>query len=393
MEFLKERGIAVIGCAQTKLVRRSGFSAQELAGQAFEQLMRQVPVQRERIDGFACTLAMSEAGNPLWSHLLIEGLGLDVKWCQATDIGGASNIGNIARAAMAIQAGVCEMVLCISADGVSSNDRSHQVGHRTEFCDPVGWAGPLTGFGLLSDLYRQRHGYPDHALARLAVTQRDNALLNPNASSVFNQALTERDYLDSRVVADPLRLLDCVMRVDGATAVLVTRTSIARELGIDNVVHPIAYRESNNFDPTEKSGDMLLSGFSQAGPQALRDAGMAPAQVRMFQPYDDFLIAILLQLEQIGFCATGQGGDFVLDTDVSRAGTLPINTGGGQISCGQPGLAGGSVNLFETLTQLLGRAGERQVAHAHNAMVTGIGIIPYARTWAASNVMIMERAQ
>jgi acetyl-CoA acetyltransferase len=95
-------------------------------------------------------------------------------------------------------------------------------------------------------------------------------------------------------------------------------------------------------------------------------------------------------LEQIGFCGRGEGSRFLLDTDISFKGRLPINTGGGQISAGQPGLAGGGLYLTVAVRQLKGEGGERQVAKATNAMVTGIGVIPYARNWGSSSVLILE---
>jgi acetyl-CoA acetyltransferase len=110
----------------------------------------------------------------------------------------------------------------------------------------------------------------------------------------------------------------------------------------------------------------------------------------MFQPYDDFIIAVMLQMENIGFCERGQGCAYVMDTDLTHTGNLPLNTSGGQISAGQAGLAGGGTNLVEAVRQLMGEAGERQVAGASNAMVTGIGAIPYLRNWSCSTVMILE---
>ena len=117
---------------------------------------------------------------------------------------------------------------------------------------------------------------------------------------------------------------------------------------------------------------------------------MGTDDLDMFHPYDDFLIAVMLQMEQIGFCGRGEGGDFLLDTDLSPTGALPTNTGGGQISMGQPGLGGGGVNLTEALRQLMNEAGERQVPGAKNALVTGIGVIPYFRNWGSSTAMILE---
>jgi len=392
--MLDSRAIAIVGYAETRLVRRSGRSALSLAGEAVDRLLERTGVERSRIDGLATTLAMSEAGNPFYSSLVAEGLGLSVSWCQATDIGGASAGGNIIRAGMAIEAGLCDIVLCLAADAVSTQDRSMQSGHRTEYADPAGYAGPLSAFALLSSVYDHRHGLPHQALARLAVTQRNGALLNDNACEVLRKPLTEQAYLDSRVVSDPLRILDCVMRCDGASAVLVMSTRRAREMGFEKLVHPIAYAERINFDPREeRDADILQSGFTDVAPRAFQAAGMKPSDMQMLHWYDDFLIALILQLEQTGFCGPGEGGAFVLAHDMGHAGELPLNTGGGQISAGQPGLAGGGVNLVECIRQLFGEAGARQVRRHGNAMLTGIGVIPYARNWGTSAVMLLERSQ
>lgn len=392
MPFLTDRGIAIVGYAETKLVRRSGRTALSLASEAVDAVLQQAGIERDRIDGFATTLSMSEGGNPFYSNLLAEGLGLSVSWCQATEIGGASSGGNVIRAAMAIEAGLCEMVLCVATDAVSTVDRSMQSGHRTEYADPAGYAGPLSAFALLSNVYDQRYGLPHDALAKLAVTQRNGALLNPNACDVLRKPLTEREYLDSKVVSDPLRILDCVMRCDGASAVLVTSTKLAKQLGL-KTAHPIGYAERINFDPREECGDMLRTGFSEVAPRAFRQASMTPRDVKMLHWYDDFLIALILQLEQTGFCEAGQGGAFVMAHDFNIGGDLPLNTSGGQISAGQPGLAGGGVNLVECIRQLFGEAGERQVKDHANAMLTGIGVIQYARNWGTSSVMLLERGQ
>jgi acetyl-CoA acetyltransferase len=129
------------------------------------------------------------------------------------------------------------------------------------------------------------------------------------------------------------------------------------------------------------------------GPKALASAGWKPGDVKMLHWYDDFLIALILQFEQIGFCGAGEGGAFVMSHDLGHSGELPLNTGGGQISAGQPGLTGGGVNLVECLRQMFGEAGARQVRDASNAMLSGIGVIQYARNWGTSSVMLLERSQ
>ncbi|WP_146687208.1 thiolase family protein [Bradyrhizobium canariense] len=392
--LFQNRDIAIVGCARTKHIRNSGRTASDLAAAAVERLLIQTGVTRERIDGFASTLAMSDCSNPFWTNLLLENSGLCVAWCQVTDMGGASALGNIARASAAIRAGLCNIAICVASDAVSTVDRSNQVGHRTEFGDPLGYSGPLTAFGLLSTAYAGIHGgLPERALGQLAVAQRTGALLNDDACTQLRIPLTVEEYLASPFVSTPLRLLDCVMRCDGASAFLVMETSTAREIGMQNIVHPVGYREISNFDPQQSIDDITRTGFSIVGPQVLGDTGWRSSDIQSFHPYDDFLIAIILQLEQIGFCAEGRGGAFLLDRDVTFAGDFPINPGGGQISSGQPGLAGGGVNLSEALIQMYREAGDRQIKQTENAMVTGIGVIQYGRNWGVSNVMLLERGR
>jgi acetyl-CoA acetyltransferase len=393
MKHLQDRDIAVIGYGETKLVRKGGRSAVELAGEAADAALRHAGVARTEIDGFATTMAMSDAPNPFWSNLLLEGLGLSVGWCQATDIGGGSALANIARAGAAIRSGMCEMVLCVAADAVSTCDRTWQHGHRTEFCDGFGYAGPLSVFGLLGSVYAQRHGWPEQALGKLAATQRRGALLNDNACEVLRKPLSVDDYLRSKLVCEPLRMLDCVMRVDGATAVLVTSTARARTMGAQKIVHPIAYREVHNIDPMRDDDDLLRTGFSVIAPRLFADARLKPTDLHMLQPYDDFTIALILQLEQFGFCGPGEGAAFVAAHEFGFDGSLPMNTGGGLLSAGQVGSASGGLGVVEALRQLFGEAGARQVPRHGNALVTGIGIMQYARGWAASNAMVMERSQ
>jgi acetyl-CoA acetyltransferase len=244
---------------------------------------------------------------------------------------------------------------------------------------------------MLMHRYEHQHGLDYGALAKLAVTQRNHALLNPNASAKLKTPLTEQDYLSSKFVSTPLRVLDSVMVCDGANGVLVTSAENAARLGLKKAVYPVGYGEVSNYKVDDLTADITESGFTLAGPKALAQAGMSARDVRMFHPYDDFLIAILLQLEQIGFCERGKGSRFILDTDFSYRGDLPLNTGGGQISAGQPGLAGGGLNLVEAVRQMFGEAGERQVEDPRNAMVTGIGVIPFGKNWSVSNVLILEQ--
>src|SRR5258708_10752453 len=163
-------------------------------------------------------------------------------------------------------------------------------------------------------------------------------------------------------------MLDSVMVCDGANGVRVTSTENAKRLGMKKAVYPPGYGEITNFNGDKALSDITETGFSVAGPKALKQAGLTPKDIQLFTPYDDFLIAILIQLEQIGFCGRGEGSDFILRTDMTYKGTLPLNTSGGQISAGQPGLARGRPNLVEAVRQRFCEAGRRPVAGRKHVM-------------------------
>src|SRR5690606_10949433 len=135
----------------------------------------------------------------------------------------------------------------------------------------------------------------------------------------------------------------------------------AKEKGFSSFVVPLGYGERTNHRIAESVVDVTESGHLAAGAKAFGMAGLKPAEIASFHPYDDFIIANMIQMEMLGFCKRGQGPAFIKETDFTHTGDLPLNTGGGQISAGQPGLAGGGVNLVEAVRQLFGEGGPRQV--------------------------------
>jgi len=390
--FLRDRDVCIVAYGETKIERRSGKTAYEFAAEVAEQIFQRTGLTPGDIDGLAFTVPQSEAPNPFYSNYAADYLGITPRWVQKTDIGGASAIGNVARATMAIKAGLCETVMLLHSDAVSTRNLSDFGCYRNEFWNPVGIQGPPGAFGFLMNRYEHQYGLDYRGLGALAVAQRNGANVNTNAYEPFQkEAITIDTYLNSRMVSKPLRLLDSVMPADGGNGLLLTTVKNARKHGWTKRVYPIAYREITNFLGAEMCPDITETGFSVVGPEALKQAGMKPKDVKMFHPYDDFLIAVMLKLEQFGFCKRGQGSQYLLNTDLSPTGTLPINTGGGQISCGQPGLAGGGLNLTEAVRQMFNEAEGRQVPKAENAVVTGIGVIPYGRNWGTSNAMVLAR--
>jgi acetyl-CoA acetyltransferase len=387
---MKKHDIVIAGYAETAIDFKTGRSSYDLAGEVLAKLLTATGLEKDAIDGLSVTNPISECRNPFNAVYMCEALGLSPTWLNLGGIGGCSATGGVARAASAIRDGHCEVVVVLSADAASTSPHGNLGAYRPEFTDPQGILGPPAAFGLLMSRYQHQFGIKSEALGTIAITQRQHALHNDNAYGKFKTPLSMDEYKNSRVIADPLKLLDCVMFCDGANAFLVTSENAARRLGLKKTVYPTAYAEVTNFNGNQACPDVTETGFSKIGPKVFRDAGLKPSDICMIQPYDDFTIAVMFQLEDFGFCKRGQGCDFILDTDLSFRGKLPLNTGGGQISAGQPGLASGGLQLAEAVRQLFGEGGGRQVKNAKNALVTGIGVIPYARNWGTSAAMILE---
>jgi acetyl-CoA acetyltransferase len=383
------RDAAIVGYAETKIVEKSGRDLWELGAEILETLLGKTKFEKGEIDGLILSSSMTGAGNCFWSQTTADQLALEVDFCQTVDIGGCSPLGTIARAAAAIDAGLCSIVMCLFADTQAAENNQRMRAFHNEWTVPLGYIGPPAAFGLLSRRYEHQFGLDYAALGKLAVVQRSHAVLNELAVEKLRKPITVDDYLNSRMIADPIRLLDSVMVCDGASGILVTSRKSAEKKGLSKIVVPIGYGERTNYRAGEAIVDVTESGHYVAGQRAFAQAGLEPKDIASFHPYDDFIIAIMMQLEMLGFCKRGQGCGFVNEHSFTHSGDLPLNTGGGQISAGQCGLAGGGTNVVEAVRQLFGEGGKRQVKDTRNALVTGIGGIPYGRNWSSSVVMIL----
>jgi acetyl-CoA acetyltransferase len=380
---------AIVGYAETKIVEKSDRDVWELGAEILETLLVKTGFEKDAINGLILSSSMTGAGNCFWSQTTADQLGLEVDFCQTVDIGGCSPLGAVARAAAAIDAGLCSTAMCLFADTQATENNQRMRAFHNEWTAPLGYLGPPAGFGLLSRRYEHQFGLDYAALGKLAVAQRGHAVLNELAVEKLRKPITVDDYLNSRMIADPIRLLDSVMVCDGASGVLVTSRKAATKKGLAKIVVPIGYGERTNYRAGEAIVDVTESGHYIAGQRAFAGSGLAPKDIASFHPYDDFIIAIMMQLEMLGFCERGQGCGFINERSFTHSGDLPLNTGGGQISAGQCGLAGGGTNLVEAVRQLFGEGGKRQVKDTRNALVTGIGGIPYGRNWSSSVVMIL----
>ena len=381
------RDAAVVGYAETKIVEKSDRDVWEIGAEILATLLDKTGFEKGEIDGLILSSSMTGASNAFWSQTTADQLGLELDFCQTVDVGGSSPTGALARAAAALDAGLATTVFCLYADTQVAENNSRQRSFHGEWAAPLGYLGPPAAFGLLSKRYEHQYGLDYRALGKLAVAQRNHALLNDNACEKLRKPITVDDYINSRMIADPIRLLDCVMRADGAAGLMMMSRKRAKEKGLTKTIIPIGYAERTNFKGGENLVDVTRSGHEICGRKALAQAGIGIKDIASFHPYDDFIIAIMLQFEAFGFCKPGEGVQFVRDHDLSYNGDLPLNTGGGQISAGQAACS--SHNLVEAVRQLMGEGGKRQVKDTSNALVTGIGWINYGRNWGSSAALML----
>jgi acetyl-CoA acetyltransferase len=318
---------------------------------------------------------------------LTQHLGLSPRWLDHIPMGGASAVVALRRAARAVQAGDADIVACVGADTTHVDSFRKMLSSFSRFAQdasyPYGAGGPNASFALLTHHYMRRYGATREDFGRIAIAQRANALANPQA--LMKKPLTMADYLGARPVADPIHLYDCVMPCAGAEAFLVTRSDIARDLGLAGA-RLIASIERHNAYPDDPI--QMRGGWALDRDDLWSMAGLGPNDVDVIETYDDYPVIVIMQFEDLGFCEKGEGPAFVRAHDLTVTGSLPHNTCGGQLSAGQAGAAGGYLGLVEALRQLTRQPLGAQVEDARVALVTGFGMINYDRGLCSGAVIL-----
>ena len=356
-------------------VRYSSHGAHWFAARALSDLLNSGRIAKAALDGlcFSSFTLLPDTAVGLTQHLDIS-----LRWLDHIPMGGASGIVALRRALRAVQSGDASVVACIAADTNQAGTFRSTLGSFSRFAQdavmPYGAAGPNASFALLTAHYMQEFGARAEDFGKLCVSQRQNALSFPHA--LFKKALTLQEYLDARVVAEPLRLFDCVMPCAGAEGFLVMARSRAEELGLKHVTVLATCERHNAFpeDPIQVRGGWLLDRDELYG-----RAGIGTGDVDFVQTYDDYPVISLMQMEDLGFCEKGEGPQFLRDNTFTVDGSFPHNTSGGQLSVGQAGAAGGFLGLTEAIRQLTGSALGASVRDARVGLVSGFGMINYDR--------------
>ena len=355
--------------------RYSIKSAHWFCGRALADLIRVSGVSKHDIDGY-CISSFTLA--PDTAVGLMQHLGVSPRWLDHIPMGGASGVIALRRAARAVQAGDAEVVACIGADTNHVDTFRQTVATFSQFANdavyPYGSGGPNSSFAFLTDHYMREFGAQREDFGRLCIAQRENALPVPHA--MMKRPLTMEQYLEARVIAEPLRLFDCVMPCAGAEAYIVMTVDRAKSLGLTYATILSTIERHNAFpdDPIQYRG-----GWAMDIDEFYDEAGVGPGDIDFVQAYDDYPVICFMQIEDLGFCAKGEAPAFVRDHDFTTNGNFPFNTSGGQLSAGQAGAGGGYIGVVETLRQFTNQTLGNVVEDAHNGLVSCFGMINYDR--------------
>ena len=369
-------GVAVAVPVSLPYVRYSTRGAHWFVGRAVSALLQQSGLAKEQIDGLTMssfTLAPDTAVS------VTQHLGLSPRWLDHIPTGGASGVMALRRAARAVQTGDANIVACVAADTNHVDSFRLMLSSFSHFARdatyPYGSGGPNAIFAFITANYMRKYGAQREDFGRICIAQRANALAY--GSRLFKKPLTMEEYLAARPIADPIHLFDCVMPCAGAEAFLVMSEERARDLGLPFATLRGAIERHNAFadDPVMERGGWLVDRDELYAMAAAR-----PADIDFFQPYDDYPVIVMIQLEDLGFCAKGEGAAFVQSHQLTfDGGGLPVNTTGGQLSSGQAGAAGGFLGITDALRQLTGRAGANAVKDAQLGLIGGYGMVAYDR--------------
>jgi acetyl-CoA acetyltransferase len=356
-------------------VRYSIRNAHWFVARALGQLLEDSGLEKADVDGL-CVGSFSLA--PDTAIGLTQHLGVTVRWLDHVPLGGACGIVALRRALRAVESGDAEVVACIGADTNHVDSFRQSLGSFSVFARdavfPYGSGGPNASFAFLTSYYMRTFGATREDFGKICVAQRDNALGYPHA--LFKKKLTLEEYLDARPIADPIRLFDCVMPCAGAEGFLVMTRERANALGLPFARVRATCERHNAFpeDPIQIRGGWVLDRDRLYG-----QAGIDPKDLDFVETYDDYPVMSVIQLEDLGFCAKGEGPEFVRRHSFTTGGSFPLNTSGGQLSVGQAGCAAGFLGLVEAIRQLTGRNLARAVPEARFGLAVGFGMITYDR--------------
>ena len=362
----------IVGAYEHPTRRADTLSVARIHADVAKGALADAGLDKGDIDGYFCAGDVPGLG----TASMVEYLGLRVRHMDSTESGGSAPILHVAHAAQAIAMGKCNVAL-ITLGGRPRAAGASLALRPPDFDAPelqfeIPYA-PATQnlYAMVARRHMHEFGTRSEDLAWIKVAASHHAQHNPQA--LLRQVVTVEEVLNSPMVADPLHRLDCCVISDGGGALIVARPEIAASLKRPKVRILGSGEAAKNTSAGKV--DLRYSAAAASGPAAFAEAGVEPGDIKYASLYDSFTITVLIQLEDLGFCAKGQGGRFVSDGQlISGVGRLPFNTDGGGLCNNHPANRGGMTKIIEAVRQLRGEAHPKvQVANCDLAIASGIG--------------------
>jgi len=367
---------AIAGLGQTRMGKNFDHSsAMGFAVDAVELALADAGLKRGDLDGLIVNPGVTWLDATMASFTMQQAMGLrDLRLSATMNIGGATAAGMIMHAAQSIAAGMAECVACVFADAPlkpPSPDKGKGGGSASAygFARGLNAAYGLFGVNAAYAFVARRHmhlyGTTGEQLGAIAVAQRQWANMNPDAQ-FYDSPMSMADYHASRWVVEPFHLYDCCLVSNGGLAVIVTSAERAKDLRRP----PVYILGMAQGHPGGDPMDTLISGAPIAKETAFKMAGIELKDVDFAELYDCYTFTVLVTLEDYGFCKKGEGGPFVADGRTGPMGSLPVNTGGGQLSSFY---MWGMTPVSEGVIQVRGDGERRQVAKHDIGLISGNG--------------------
>ncbi len=357
---------AIVGAATHGIGESPGQRPLDLAARAARAALDDAGLALADVDAlFVCTPDDALSGLSAADYL-----GIRPRFTENNRTGGSAFHSHLIVASLMLEAGLCDTALIL----YGSNQRTGSGGLvsmrlPSPYELPYKPLTPLSSYALAAARHMHEYGTRRSDLAEVAVAARAWARLNPQAWA--RDELTVQDCLSARMVSDPLGVRDCCLVTDGAAAIVLTRADRALDLASEPV-YVLGAAAATWYAGVDQSRDLTVTAALESSRRAYEMAGVGPADIDVVQLYDAFTINTILFLEDLGFCAKGEGGAFVRDGRIAPGGDLPVNTNGGGLSCCHPGMYG-LFTMVEACEQLRGRAGARQMAGAELALAHANG--------------------
>jgi acetyl-CoA acetyltransferase len=356
---------AIAGIGDSEIGRHLGRSGMALHLEAMTRALADAGLDKSAVDGLI-TRPSHSSPQFNYSATLAGRLGIQPSYFNDTALSGASSAFLVLDAVAAIEAGYCTTVMCVNGDAHGAGPRRGGITNWIEdFEKPYGMIGAPESYALAARRHMYEFGTTSEQFGAIAVACRKHASLNPRA--VFRKPITIAEHQESRYVAEPFRLLDCCPITDGAAAFVITSAERARDLKT-KPVYILGMGQGFAHSDLPYGPSMTTGAMKSASQRAYAMAKLGPQDIDTAQLYDCFTYVVLETLEDYGFCKKGEGGAFVENGRIELGGALPVNTGGGLLSHGH---ASGTLLITEAAVQMRGDGGERQVANAETAIVSG----------------------